>query len=108
MRKKLIVKKRLIGFYGPHEKYLQQAENDGHEVSEILRNLVLEWGQKMYPPVPVYAQALKKKADIEQTKVQKQVAIEEMSNEEYATEVVRGQLRPNGKGAFRIGGGREI
>jgi len=107
MRKKLIVKKLLVGLYKPHLEYLQKAEDEGLEVSEIIRDLILKWGRETYPPTPVYAQALKQKVEIIKQSKEKETAIAEMSPEQYATEVLFGQVRGN-KVAFRIGGGREI
>lgn len=108
MRKKFSQRRITVVLNPPEEKIITQAEENGFNISEILREMIRKWGKEEFPPIPVYAQALKKKVELDEKKVSKQAEIDEMTNEEYATKVLGGQLRDNGKVAFRIGGGREI
>ncbi len=92
----------------PEEKIVEQAEEAGYNLSEIMRELLRGWGKETFPPTPVYAQAMKEKVELKKREAAKTDEIENMSDEQYATEVLMGQVRPGGKVAFRIGGGREI
>lgn len=107
MRKKRVVRIIHIGIHQPHADIIQKIEDDGLEVTEIIRQIILDYGKTNYPEEPLYAQAQKMSALARLKKLGEKNDIELMSNEEYVEDVLHGQVR-DGMAVFRIGSGREI
>lgn len=107
-RHKLGVRKITITLHRPEAAYIGQAEADGYNVSEILRELIRKWGADVYPPTPVYAKALEQRVKLRVQEIAKKEEFSTMSNEHYAEHILKGQVRPDGRVAFRVGGGREV
>lgn len=107
MRKKKVVKKIPIGLHQLQVDYLERADNDGHEIASLIRQLITTWGEEKYPPVKAY----NKLAEVKAKQLEKKIAAEEdfdnMNEEEYAEQVLRGQVRDGNKVAFRMINGRE-
>lgn len=97
-----------IGLYEPHDRIVTRMEDYGHNISEVIRNLILEAGDKMFKEDPTYAQAAKISAELRKKRVEAELTLKNMTNEEYAEQVLHGKVRKNGKVGFRIASGQEL
>lgn len=107
MRKKRIVSTRVIGFHQVQHDYLKKADEDGYEISSLIRQLVTEWGDEKYPKMKPYNELAKVKAEKLKKQIEAEQDFENMSEEDYAENVLRGQVRDGGRVAFRMVNGRE-
>lgn len=95
-----------VNLRAPEAEIVAKMEEDGHEVSEIVRELLRKWGKENYPQVPAYAEAMKISAEIKKKKIEEQDAFARMPNEEYAEKILRGKVRGN-QVEFRIASGNK-
>lgn len=91
----------------PEELIIEQAEKDGYNISEIIREQIRRWGKETYPPLKPYNELAKVKAEQIKKKIEAQEDFDSMTNEDYAEKILRGQVRDGGRVAFRMVNGRE-
>lgn len=107
-RKPLGIRKITIVLHRPEDNIISQAESDGYNISEIVREIIRKWGAEVYPPTPAYAEALKVKAELAKKKAIENDQFSTMPPEAYAEGILRGQVREGNRVYFRVGGGREV
>lgn len=92
MRKKKVVRLITIGLHAKESEYLTRADQDGHEITGLIRELIRDWGAKEYPPTPAYVEPMLKRAELRERELAMKEQIENQSPEEYATEVLRAKI----------------
>jgi hypothetical protein len=91
----------------PEELIIEQAEEKGYNISEIIREQIRRWGAENFPPMKPYNKLAEIKAKVLEKKIEDQEDFENLSEQDYAEKVLRGQVRDGGKVAFRMVNGRE-
>lgn len=107
MRKKRVTRVIHIGLHKPQEDVIKKIEQDGYEVTQVVRQMIDEWGRENYPDTPAYVEVERIKAELRKKQLNEANRSGNMTNEEYAEEVLNGQIRGN-QVFFRIASGREI
>lgn len=96
-----------IGLHAPEVRIIELMEEEGHMVSEVLRALIRQYGAENYPRERAYAKAMLVRAEVAKKKVETDEEIAAMTNEEYATKVLRGKI-VGLKVEFRIANGQPV
>lgn len=81
-----------IRYYPVEDAYIKKFIEKGYDISSLIRNWILEKGQKEFPEQPLYAKVAAERLALRKQTVEERQAIEKMTNEEYATKVVRGRI----------------
>ncbi len=97
-----------IGLYEPHDRIIKRAEDEGYSISEQIRHMIIEWGDKNLKETPAYAEAAKLSAELRRERLQDEINFKKMSNEEYGEKILRGKVRDGSKVGFRIANGQEL
>lgn len=108
MARRKLVRMISVGLYGPHNAVVEKLEESGYNVSEEIRNCLLKLGQEKFPEEKAYSAAAKISAEIRKAKAEGELAQLNMTNEDYATKVLRGKIRSGGRVGFRIANGQEL
>jgi hypothetical protein len=78
-----------IGLRQPEIEIVDKMEEKGYELSEIVRGLIREWGEKTFPEDPAYVRAKKEELELKKKKIE----VETMSPEEYAEKVLHFKVK---------------
>lgn len=81
-----------VRIYPQEEEVINKMKEKGLPVNELIRGFLREYGDKHFPTPPPYAEALLLRAKIAYKKHATNEEIENMSNEDYATKVLRGKI----------------
>lgn len=83
-----------IGLFKPQADIIEKIGVDqGVQVSEVIRNMITEYGAKYFPPAPLYAQVWQTREQRRQKIEDEKHKYDSMSNEEYATKILKGKIR---------------
>lgn len=92
-----------IGIHQPEQEVVEKIEAEGHQLSEILRMIIRDYGKTNYPEEKAYAVALKTRAEIAKQKAYDEERAKKMTPEEYVVEILRGKV-VDGSAYFRLPG----
>jgi len=86
-----IVRTIHIGLYQPEAEVVNKIEASGYELTEIIREVIREYGKENFPEEAGYVQIQKEKYNMTKAKIQEREEIKIMSSEEYV-EKLRGKI----------------
>jgi len=84
-----------IGLHLPHVKVVEKIEQSGFLLSEVIRNLIIQYGVDHFPEEKAYAKAALLKAEATVGKIAEEKAFESMSDKDYAEKELRGTVKGN-------------
>ncbi len=109
MPKQKVTTRRITVILRPPEvPIIDRMLDEGYEISEILRGLIRDWGKENFKKEPAYAEAARTRAQIAQAQSEVELAMKNMTNEEYAEQVLHGKVRDGIKVGFRVASGQEM
>lgn len=107
-RQKVTGRRITVNLRAPEVPIVDRMQDEGYEISEVVRGLIRDWGKINYPQEKGYSQSAKIRAEILKAKNEAEMTISSMSNEEYAEQILRGKVRDGSKVAFRVANGQEM
>ena len=93
---------------GPEEPIVQFMEEKGYKISEVIRELLRQWGKENIREPKPYEEALKLSAEIRKKKLEKTLEFNNLSEEDYATKVLHGKILDGVKVGFKIANGQTM
>ncbi len=99
-RKKMVVKKIGISLWPPELEIITKIEEKGLSVGETVRMLIRQYGKEEFPETPAYAEAARMAAELRKEKLGSELASSKMTNEEYATTILKGKINRHGRVVF--------
>jgi hypothetical protein len=105
-RRKIPSKRININLYPVEQEIVKKMEEVGYNLSEIIRELIRNWGNATFKKVSGYVELGMKKLSLEEERLQKEQELKNMTPEEYATKILRGRVKEN-KVWFRVLNGNE-
>jgi hypothetical protein len=84
-----------IGLHLPHVNVVKKIEDSGFLLSEVIRNLIIQYGLEHFPEEKAYAKAALLKAEVAVGKVAEDRIFDSMSNEDYAEKELHGTIKGN-------------
>lgn len=96
-----------IGLYPYEANIISKLEDDGVGLTETLRQVIREYGERRYPTMPTYAEAQKLHAELRKKKLELEVNTVKMTEAEYALKVLRGKIIGD-QVEFRAANGKPI
>ena len=82
-----------IGLHSPHVKVVEKIEQSGFLLSEVIRNLIIEYGIEHFPEEKAYAKAALLKAEATVGKIAEEKVFETMPDKDYAEKELRGTVK---------------
>lgn len=86
------VRKLQVQIMPVEDKYVDKFEDEGFSINDLIRQWIVLHGSERYPEEKLYAKAAKARAEIARAAVEDKIAARDMTNEQYATEVLRGKV----------------
>lgn len=82
----------LVRLHKIEDDIIERIREDGINPSEKVRELIRNYGEEKYPPVPVYAAAQLERVELKKEELAKKKAFDEMPPEVYVREKLRGKI----------------
>ena len=74
------------------QEIVDQMRDEGYPVAEVMRELIRSYGRGEFQKEKGYSEAAKIRAQLAKKKVDTDSVIADMSNEDYATNILRGKV----------------
>lgn len=81
-----------IRLFSREKEVLDEMKARGYPVAEVVRELIRNYGKDEFPREKGYSVAARLRAEVAVKKLETQAEIDAMTNEEYATKVLRGKV----------------
>ncbi len=102
MRKKAVMRFIQIGLHKPQLEIIQKIEDEGREVTSLVRGLIDQYGKENYPKAPGYVEVAKEKFALKKKTVEEQLAWDKLDPAEYALNTLKARSA-QGSAWFIIG-----
>ena len=92
MKTAKVVKQIGLNLYPRHAEIIRRIESNGENVSEVIRNMILELGEKKYPETPAYVEVQRMAADIRKMKLEKELETLNLDPKVYTKDTLKGEV----------------
>lgn len=81
-----------IGLHKVEEDIAEKMASRGQNVAEIVRSWFRDYGEKHFPPVPLYAQIQKDRLEFKKENIKDELNFKKMTPEDYAENVLKARV----------------
>lgn len=84
-----------IGLHQMEDTIITLMNKKGQNVAEIVRGLIRDYGERTFPPTPLYVQIQKERLELKKETIKDIVNFKKMAPEEYAERVLGARISHN-------------